>query len=118
MAEALFEDQNQESAPVFKFEFKDSGYTQLDLRDINRVDFDNSEKINIVPTLIEPLDVIVNNPGIYPISSFEYHKNYEHLLRIPTDSKIELFDTYVPPSQDDTLKEFAEKLNLRYMYAL
>lgn len=71
------------------------------------MDFDNPEKVHIVPTLIDPLNVIFEKPGIYPIEQFKFHSNYDHLRTIPTDAKIESFDTYVPPSKDATLKELA-----------
>lgn len=83
-----------------RFNFQEKNMQKMDLSDLYRIDFDNSEKISIVPTLIEPLESIVLNPGIYPIDSFKNHHNYNYMKYISKDSKMELFDSYIPPSKD------------------
>ncbi|CAD8160904.1 unnamed protein product [Paramecium pentaurelia] len=118
LASALNIDDNQSeiSYPTSQsnFFFRESNLQKLDLSDLYRIDFDNSDKISIVPTLIEPLENIVKNPGIYPISEFKNHHNYNYLKQIQRDAQMNKFDVYIPPSKDVTLQQFAKALNLRY----
>ncbi|CAK72001.1 unnamed protein product (macronuclear) [Paramecium tetraurelia] len=118
LASALNIDENQSesshSSAQSNFFFRESNLQKLDLSDLYRIDFDNNDKISIVPTLIEPLENIVKNPGIYPISEFKNHHNYNYLKQIQRNGQMNKFDVYVPPSKDITLQQFAKALNLRY----
>ncbi|CAD8073787.1 unnamed protein product [Paramecium sonneborni] len=118
LASALNFDENQSDQNSIQtqsnFSFRQSNLQRLDLSDLYRVDFDNNDKILIVPTLIEPLEEIVKNPGIYPISEFKNHHNYNYLKEIQREAQMNKFDTYLPPSKDVTLQQFAKTLNLKY----
>lgn len=58
----------------------------MDLSDLYRIDFNNDANISIVPTLIEPLEEIINNPGIYHIDMFKNHHNYNYFKTINKDA--------------------------------
>ncbi|CAD8078816.1 unnamed protein product [Paramecium sonneborni] len=108
------ENQNDQIQAQSNFFFRQSNLQNLDLSNLYRIDFDNNDKISIVPTLIEPLENIVKNPGIYPISEFKNHHNYNYLKYLQRDAQMNKFDTYLPPSKDVTLQQFAKTLNLKY----
>lgn len=73
----------------------------------------------MIPTLQNNLDIIINNPGIYPTSEIVKMDPslYSFFYRIPAYSQIneELIAPYYTPGKDENLKRIARKFHSKYL---
>ena len=91
----------------------------INLNDINRIDIENEGTFHRVPYLEHNLDLIVKNPGIYPMSEMaKVQPDSGDFLRTilqPEQIDMDRIPPYTPPSQDKLLLKFARESKVKYV---
>jgi hypothetical protein len=97
----------------------DTKTISINLNDINRIDIENEDTFHRVPYLEHNLDLIVKNPGIYPMSEMaKVQPDRGEFLRTimdPSEIDMDRIPPYTPPSEDKLLRKFARESKVKYV---
>lgn len=122
---SLFKKPVEESHKLYKtsyqfhFNLPTAKYIPVYLDDVNIIDIDNEDTLHRVPMLEHGLDLVVKNPGIFPMKEIAKLQADEgaFLRRIPQPDEIDWnrVPGYKSPSKDPLLLKFAKETKTKYI---
>ena len=110
----------KERKQLHKFTFDEPiNAIKLNLDELNNIEIENEETFYRVPRLQHELDIIVHKPGIYSVDEFAKVQDdggkFIKYLYQPEEIKINDIPSYIPPSQDQLLMQFARESSIKYV---